>query len=291
MFLPVIVAALLAADDKPTAYPRTDMLVEAADLLPPDALAAVRVLDARSWSKYLDGHIPGAVWVDHDAWKKKFAESQDPTVWADLIGGRGVERDSHVIVVDDDRGREAARIWFLLRYFGVRNVRLLNGGWSAYTAAGGKVVPGEIKPEAVQAKLEPQSGRLATKQQLADWLKGEAPQVIDARSADEYFGEQKSEKRCGAIPGAVHVEWAELVDKKTGRFKSPEELTKIFKDAGIDPNKPAVTYCQSGGRAAVDAFVLELMGGKDVRNYYRSWAEWANDEDVPIFLPKPKPKK
>jgi thiosulfate/3-mercaptopyruvate sulfurtransferase len=288
VLFPLLAAVLLAADDKPTVYPRTDMLVEAVDLLKPDALTGIRILDARSRTKYLDGHIPGAVWVDLDAWKKKFVEGQDPAVWAELIGGRGVGPDTHVVVYDDDRCRDAARVWFTLRYFGVRDVRLLNGAWSAYTAAGGKVVQAETPVEPLKAKFEPEAGRLATKQQLVDWLKGEPPQVVDARTADEYFGEQKTEKRSGAIPGAVHIEWIQLVDKKTGRFKTPEELTKIFKDAGVDVNKPTVTYCQSGGRATVDAFVLELMGGKEVRTYYRSWTEWANDEEAPIFVPKPK---
>jgi thiosulfate/3-mercaptopyruvate sulfurtransferase len=65
-------------------------------------------------------------------------------------------------------------------------------------------------------------------------------------------------------------------------------LTKLFRDAGIDPARPATTYCQSGGRAAVLAFVVELMGGKEVRNYYRSWSEWGNADDTPIEKPKKK---
>src|SRR5262249_32147583 len=111
---------------------------------------------------------------------------------------------------------------------------------------------------------------------------------IDARSEGEYCGETKNAKRGGAIPGAVHLEWSDLIDKKTQKFKSPEELTKLFKDAGIDLKRPTVTYCQSGGRAAVMAFGLELMGARNVRNYYRSWSEWGNDENTPIVKPPSK---
>jgi thiosulfate/3-mercaptopyruvate sulfurtransferase len=110
---------------------------------------------------------------------------------------------------------------------------------------------------------------------------------VDARSAEEYCGTADTAKRNGAIPGAVHLEWSDTVDK-AGRFKSPEELTKLFREAGIDPSRPSITYCQSGGRAAVMAFALELMGGKDVRNYYRSWSEWGNSEDTPVVKPGPK---
>jgi thiosulfate/3-mercaptopyruvate sulfurtransferase len=99
---------------------------------------------------------------------------------------------------------------------------------------------------------------------------------------------EKKAKRSGAIPGARHLEWSDTLDRKTGKFKTAPELAKLFKEAGVDPKKPAVTYCQSGGRAALLAFVVELMGGKEVRNYYRSWSEWGNDPETPIVKPRPK---
>jgi thiosulfate/3-mercaptopyruvate sulfurtransferase len=104
----------------------------------------------------------------------------------------------------------------------------------------------------------------------------------------EYCGDTRTAKRNGAIPRARHLEWKDLIDPKTSRFKPPAEMTRLFKAAHINLDRPTVTYCQSGGRAAVLAFTLELMGAKNVRNYYRSWAEWGNDEDTPIEKPKPK---
>jgi thiosulfate/3-mercaptopyruvate sulfurtransferase len=104
--------------------------------------------------------------------------------------------------------------------------------------------------------------------------------MIDARSEGEYSGLTETAKRNGAIPGAVHLEWKECLDAKTKRFKSSEELSKLLGKRKIDVNRPAVTYCQSGGRAAVVAFTLELMGGQQVKNYYKSWSEWANDTPV-----------
>jgi thiosulfate/3-mercaptopyruvate sulfurtransferase len=101
----------------------------------------------------------------------------------------------------------------------------------------------------------------------------------------------KLAKRGGAIPGAKHLEWSDLLDKKTQRFKSPAALSRLFKQAGIDPKKPAVTYCQSGGRASVMAFALELMGAKGVQNYYPGWAEWGNAADTPVEKGKSRDKK
>ena len=113
---------------------------------------------------------------------------------------------------------------------------------------------------------------------------------MDARSKEEYCGDAETAQRNGMIPGAVHLEWTETLDPKMNRFKSAGELAALLRERGIDVRKPAVTYCQTGGRASVVAFVLELMGGQQVGNYYKSWAEWGNDEKTPVVKPEPKKK-
>ena len=90
----------------------------------------------------------------------------------------------------------------------------------------------------------------------------------------------------GAIPGAKHLEWDDLIDSETQRFKLADELSRLFREAGIDPTKPVTTHCQSGGRASVMAFALELMGDDQVRNYYRGWSQWGNESDTPIETPQ-----
>ena len=191
------------------------------------------------------------------------------------------------MVYDDNLSKDAARIWYVLRYWGFDDVRVLNGGWKAWLAAGGKPGKDTPAPEPTNTlKLKPEPERLATKAQVLDLLKGKPPQIVDARSEGEFCGTEETAKRNGAIPGALHLEWSDTLDKDTGKFKSADELATLFEKAGIDPAKPSVTYCQSGGRAAVLAFTLELMGGKDVRNYYRSWSEWSNDPDTPVVKPQ-----
>jgi thiosulfate/3-mercaptopyruvate sulfurtransferase len=284
----LLLAVLLAPAADTAAYPRPDLLIEASELKKPETARKYVVLDARGKGAYKDGHVPGAVWLDSVTWERGFKDGQDEKGWAERIGALGVSADTPVVVYDNNLAKDAARMWWILRYWGVRDVRLLNGGWRAWTAAGGPVAKGENTPRAVAAKLSPERGRLATKEQVKTWLDGKSGQILDARSTEEFCGEAKKAKRNGAIPGAKHLEWSDTLDKKTGRFKSTAELTKLFQGAGIDPARPATTYCQSGGRAAVLAFVVELMGGKEVRNYYRSWAEWGNAEDTPIEKPKKK---
>jgi thiosulfate/3-mercaptopyruvate sulfurtransferase len=131
--------------------------------------------------------------------------------------------------------------------------------------------------------LHAQDRRLAT---LLEALPAKRLQIVDARSAGEHCGLTETARRNGAIPGSIHLEWSDVVDRETQRVKSPEELKKLFQDKGIDLEKPVVTHCQSG-RASVLAFALELMGARDVRNYYRSWAEWGNADDTPVEKPKP----
>ena len=136
--------------------------------------------------------------------------------------------------------------------------------------------------------LRPSADRLADKGRVLDVLQGRRPQILDTLSEGEHFVTKKTDKRGGSIPGAVHLEWTDLLDPKTKKFKGPTELSQLFKEAGVDLAQPTVTYCQSGGRASVMAFGLELMGGRGVANYYRSWAEWGNDETTPVDRPKQK---
>jgi thiosulfate/3-mercaptopyruvate sulfurtransferase len=246
------------------------------------------VLDARSAEDYGKGHIPGAVRVDADAWGKAFARGQDRAAWVKRLGALGIDT-TRPVVVYGARLPEAARVWWILRYWGVPNVRLLDGGWAAWQKAKGDTSTLVPTVKETTPALKAHADLLATKGQLLDWLKeNSAMQVIDTRSQGEHCGETVKAKRSGSIPKAKHLEWSDTVERSTGRFKTRAELLTLFEEAGIDPAKPATTYCQSGGRAAVMAFVLELVSGKPARNYYRSWSEWGNDAKTPVVVPKKK---
>ena len=105
-------------------------------------------------------------------------------------------------------------------------------------------------------------------------------QVLDTRSRGEYTGEDVKGSRAGRVPGALHLEWVELLDE-SGRFKQPAELQTLLAARGIKADGPVVTYCYSGGRASVAAFALELLGLPQVKNYYCGWQEWSAAEQAP----------
>ncbi len=246
------------------------------------------ILDLRPRQQYMAGHIPGAVSVNAAAWTKAFNPSASADEWSKRLGEAGIETDKTVILYGGEDPREAARIWWILRYWGARDARILNGGWTAWRAAGGQASTEEAKPAATQPKLVHNNLILARKAEIVDLLKNGSPQILDARSTAEYCGDSPTAKRNGSIPGATHLEWTECLDPKTKKFKTAPELQQLLQDHKIDPKKPAITYCQSGGRASVVAFTLELMGGNEVKNYYQSWAEWGNDPDTPIVKPTAK---
>lgn len=281
LFLP-----LAGAAEKAEKYPRADLLIEPADLAKAETAKPYRILDTRGKSSYREGHIPGAWWVDVATWTRAAKNLHDRAAWEKLIGGLGIDPDTRVVVYGSELP-STARVWWLLRYWGIRDVRLLNGGWKAWSQEGpvSRQVP-EVPKTTV--KLTPHPERLALKDQLLRSLKDHSFQIVDTRSTPEYCGTTRTATRNGAIPGSIHREWSDLIDRRTGRFKSPAELARLLHDSGIDTKRPTVTYCQSGGRAAVMAFALELMGMKDVRNYYRSWSEWGNAADTPIVKPLEK---
>lgn len=275
----LMTSAVFAAD-----YPNNNLLVE-----PADVATGFIVLDSRPKAQYDAGHIPGSIWVDHAAWAKAFGDGTDANGWSARIGDLGLTAKSKVVVFDDDQGKEAARIWWILRYWGVADARLLNGGWKGWTAGKHDVSKESTTVAATKFEAVAQTDRLATKKFLIGAIGDGKLQIVDARSEKEFCGTEKiNNKKAGAMPGAKQLEWTDLLEPSTQRFKSAEDLTKLFADAGIALDKPSATHCQSGGRASVMAFGMELMGAKDVRNYYRSWGEWGNADDTPIVPGKPK---
>jgi thiosulfate/3-mercaptopyruvate sulfurtransferase len=308
--LPVLLAVavdLSAAEEK---YPRAEMLIEPADLVRalaeedrkdplvpvlPGEVKRFVVLDARDRKAYSEKCIPSARWVDAAAWAKAFGDGTDAKAWGTRIGELGIGPKSKVVVYDDASSKDAARMWWILRYWGVKDVRLLNGGWKGWNAAKLPVEDGGDAPRPVPVEeftAVPAGRQLVLKSQLLDALKGQAPQIVDARSEKEHCGlDALKNKRAGAIPGAKNLDWVDLLDKDTHRFKDPAQLRQLFQAAGIDPAKPAIAHCQSGGRSSVMVFALELMGGQHVGNYYSGWAEWGNAEDTPIVASAPEKKE
>ena len=186
------------------------------------------ILDAREQKPYDEGHLPGAVRVDAAAWANAFKDGKDAEGWSARIGNLGIRAESKVVVYDGNAFNEAARVWWILRYWGVDDVRLLNGNWTTWKKSGLAVETDPKPPSPVSAfTAKPRSKRLATKGQVLASLQDNSLQIVDARSEGEFCGtDKRKNKRAGAIPGAKHLEWIDLIDKETQRFKTPSNSAR-----------------------------------------------------------------
>ncbi len=255
--------------------------------------AVVRVLDVR-WrltrpnghAEYLDGHIPGAVYVDLDT---QLAQKGAPTdgrhplptveVLQQAVRSWGINDGERVVVYDDAQSAAASRAWWLLRYAGLADVRVLDGGLAEWTAEGYELETGEVAVEPGTATLSYGHLPLLDIDGAAGFpAKGV---LLDARAPERYRGETEPlDPRAGHIPGAVNAPSTANVDSR-GRFLPAEQLRQRFVELGVTDDAPVAAYCGSGITAAHNALALALAGFEPAV-YPGSWSQWSNHPDRPV---------
>jgi thiosulfate/3-mercaptopyruvate sulfurtransferase len=270
----------------------------------PDKDTKVQILDLRPAEDFARGRIPGAIHLD--LWAFSLNDT-DPAplkafLWmiAHVLAARGIDPSHTVVVYDEKSGIRAARGFWFLEYFGHPDVRMLDGGFTAWSRAGLPVqTPTEDPRTKDQApstasvsgssdwpeRAKTRPDRLATWRDVHDRLGSKDAVILDTRSAEEYYGELVRARRGGAVPGAVHIDWTRNLNTD-GAFKPRDELRAMYEKAGVTPDREVVTYCQGGYRAAHSYLALRLLGYPRVRAYLGSWKEWGDREDLPIESPK-----
>ncbi|MFI1016488.1 sulfurtransferase [Streptomyces sp. NPDC020965] len=233
--------------------------------------------------EYDAGHLPGAVFVDLDAELAAPPGSggrhplPDPEVFGAAMRRAGVSAGTPVVVYDAAQGWGAARAWWLLRWTGHRDVRVLDGGFAAWT---GPLETATPAPEEGDFKPVPGALPLLTADTAADLARSGL--LLDARAADRYRGEvEPIDAVAGHIPGAVSAPTTENLDQ-SGRFLPPERLAARFAALGAGDGSGVVgVYCGSGVSAAQQAIALELAGFTPAL-YAGSWSEWSRDSSRPV---------
>ena len=241
---------------------------------------------------YETGHIAGAVdW----GWQ---SDLNDP-VRRDLIGKEDLERllgqsgitaDTTVVLYGDNNNWFAAFAHWILKIYGHKDARLMNGGrvkWLEEGRPASSDIP-HIAATTYTAQ-DPDAALRAYQGDVQDRLGNPSVGMVDVRSPQEFTGEilappglPETAQRGGHIPGAANIPWASAV-AEDGTFKSADELSEIYGGKGIVPDKEIVTYCRIGERSSHTWFVLKyLLGYPDVRNYDGSWTEWGSMIGVPI---------
>ncbi len=245
----------------------------------------VRVIDFRWYLKgrngrdeYSNGHIPGAVFVELDAVSGSEGGGRHPLPTREKFEGAmraaGVSDDSRVVVYDDADASVAARLWFLLRYFGHQAVAVLDGGIAAWSTPLVTDVP-DVAPGDFRAG-EPDATLVLDFKAVSE-LSG-VP-LIDARAGERYRGETEPvDPKAGHVPGALSAPFSENVGPD-GRLKSPEQLRRRYAELGADSG--AVFYCGSGVNASQHLLAMAVAGLPNARLYAGSWSDWSN-RDLPV---------
>lgn len=252
----------------------------------------VRIIDCATVEAYRRAHIPGALQLpahfyikdDDPAGSDHGVLVMPPKQFEALMGKLGVGPDTTVVTYDDNNALVASRLWWVLRYYGHTNAKVLNGGWHRWLTEQRPVTFHASKAAPATFTAKPNAAIYATVDLLKQAHADPACQVLDSRTDAEWEGtNDRGNKRSGRVPNAKHLEWLRFVETDDMRgFLPAEQLQALVDEAGFTRDKPIITYCQGGIRAAHAAFVLELLGYQGVRVYDGSMREWANRDDTPL---------
>jgi thiosulfate/3-mercaptopyruvate sulfurtransferase len=269
------------------AYAHPEQLVETDWVAAHAADANVRIVDMRQ-SGYAEGHVPGAVSLSPVAIRDAKAPPTflpTPAAFEQMMASLGIGEATRVVVYDERGGIYAARLWWILTYFGHPNVALMNGGWIKWTAEHRDTKAGSESPAASGARFAARANPtwVATATDVTAAIDKPGIKIVDARTVNEIEGKDlRNIRRGGFVPSSIPVYWEDLLDPQRRTFKSADELQQIYESRGILPKDEVIAYCQVGMRASVDLFALHLIGYDKLRNYYGAWEEWGNRDDLPI---------
>ena len=292
-FSKLLLAAVIAlsgpAAPAAQGYTRPELLIETEELAKILNQPDVRVLDAVDAASYQRAHIAGAVnlfYLDltrlDERKKTGFPLSQAEA--EKIFGEAGIHAGTQVIVYDGGEGTSASGVWFVLDFFGHKNVKVLNGGFRKWLKEGRPVTQDAATPEKKRFAAKPQPEKVVTREWVQKNLRNKDVVIVDTRSFNEFIGKdlRPGASRGGHVPGATHLEWTKFSDK-VNTFKTADQIEKALNQRGITKDTKVVTYCQSGlGRSTDVALAMKLIGYDNVVEYSGSWDEWSVDPRLPI---------
>ncbi len=240
---------------------------------------------------YDQGHIAGAVGWN---WQTQLQDNVrrdliEKSALEELLGKSGISNDTTILLYGDNNNWFAAYALWQLKYYGHKDVRLIDGGRKKWIAEKRPLTTDapKVAPASYHASASDESIRAYREQVSAAMKKGAA--LVDVRSVDEFTGKilappglNETAQRGGHIPGAANIPWSQAANED-GTFKSADALKQLYEGKGVGGGGEVIAYCRIGERSSHTWFALKyLLGWKDVKNYDGSWTEWGNLVGAPI---------
>jgi thiosulfate/3-mercaptopyruvate sulfurtransferase len=231
------------------------------------------------YEEWTEGHIPGSSFVDlikeiSDVNAKIRFTLPSAAQFAEVMSRLGLGEGTQVVLYDRAKTMWAARLFWMLRYFGFDRAAVLNGGWTKWTAEGRPV--SQSTPRRAPGKFEPKirPGCFVAKKDVVSALNNDKYRLLYALDSTKYDGQR--------IPGSQIVTAETLLDPETGALLPLGELKRRFSAVNAFDGAQVITYCGSGIAASLNAFALHLLGKQDVSVYDGSLMEWVSDESLPV---------
>jgi thiosulfate/3-mercaptopyruvate sulfurtransferase len=265
-------------------------------LIEPDELEAIRnnenlvIVDLCKAKQYAQAHIPNAHFVTYSdivaIEKPVMGLLPDNEKFSALLSSLGVTEKSLIVAYDDEGGGSASRFVWTLHVFGHETSVILNGGLHSWANEGHELTNNAPeKPAPSEYNIAKTHHHTASRAFIQTHLDDDNVVFLDARSIAEYTGEKKLAEKAGHIPGAIHYEWTDSMDKNNNlRRLSDETIQQRLDNLGITKDKEVVCYCQSHHRSAYSWLVLKSLGYNSVLGYPGSWSEWGNHPDSTIEI-------
>src|SRR5690606_17270418 len=259
--------------------------LDAPDLVVLDGSWHLPTAGQNARAEYEEEHIPGALFFDIDEISDETSSLPHmlpPKVkFASRMKRMGIGDGMRIVVYDSVGMFSAARVWWTFRVMGHEDVAVLNGGLPKWKAEG-RPVTSEPTPPRSQRHFTPRLNASLVRdlQDVKRIIESGSAQIADARSPGRFAGAEPEPRpglRSGHIPGSRNVPYSRLLNPD-GTLKSPDELHRVFTEAGIEPMKPVVTTCGSGVTAAILSLGLALIGQPDSGLYDGSWSEWGRED-------------
>lgn len=266
------------------------LIIEPEQLEPLLGEEHLRIIDLSRREQYAHLHLPGALHLDYGLIVRGQRPAPgllpDPALLARVLGALGLQRQHHVVALDDEGGGKAARLLWTLDVIGHPHWSLLNGGMHAWANEGHQVEGRAVQPTPGDYPVTYGDDPVATLDWIRDHLGDDDVRILDARTAEEYHGAKAFAARAGHIPGAANLDWMLTMDRERNlRFRPEAELRELLAERGLTPDKQIVCHCQTHHRSSHSYVMLRALGYPRVKGYPGSWSEWGNAADTPVEAP------